>query len=392
MRKILVLFFVVILAIFQNGCSLQSPNTSGQDMLDAIARPDMNGTERYVDQWYLFHDDRIYAYLFNQDGLGEDVFLSTDLNGNDMKMISQSDDLRFAELYFIYDGYAYYYTTFHQGVKKINIETGEIFDVVDNKYLYLIPETLKDGKVIVTCENNYVDEAHVYIATLDLGSGTLSDEKILPYFGSSYYYSAENNKVYFVGSDSDNNACLYEDNSVIYTYPSDANENDFVFVQDHSIFLITSEKIIKLDILTHAVMEEKNFLNSGYRLFPSILARTHEGLAKHELTAPVCVLENPLFCSKNNAVNQFNAQTMEFTEIANIDKANYAFIQKSNQHLILTNLETTTVYDENTGEASSFASCNFGADDKNIYLMTFDGDFYSFDDQACIFKVEKITQ
>ena len=389
MKKVLALFLVILFAVSQNGCSLYASNTSGQDMLDAIARPNMNAIEQYVDNWYLFHDDRIYAYLFDQYGKGEDTFLSTDLNGNDVQIISQSDDLRYAEMYFIYDGYAYYYTTFHQGVKKINIETGEISDVVDGKYLYLIPETLKDGKVIVEYENNYLDESHVYIATLDLRSGTLSDEKILPFFGStSYYYSAENNKVYFTGSDSVGNNYLYEDNSVIYKYPSGVDENDFVFTHDHYIFLVTSGKIIQLDLVTHAVVDEKNFTNIGLRLLTSIRARNHE-FKKGELTAPVCVLENPLFCSENNTVYQFDAQSMEFTEAANIDKANYTFIQKSSHHLILTGQETTTVYDENTGEATSFASCNFGTDDKSIYLMTFDGDFYQFA-QPCSFTVEKI--
>jgi len=118
MKKFLILFIIVLSAIFQSGCSLQAANPSGQDMLDTIARPDMNAVEQYVDNWYLFHDDRIYAYLFDMNGNGEDTFFSTDLQGNDMRIISQSDKLRYAELYFIYDGYAYYYTTFDQGVRK----------------------------------------------------------------------------------------------------------------------------------------------------------------------------------------------------------------------------------------------------------------------------------
>jgi len=401
MKKFLILFIIVLSAIFQSGCSLQAANPSGQDMLDTIARPDMNAVEQYVDNWYLFHDDRIYAYLFDMNGNGEDTFFSTDLQGNDMRIISQSDKLRYAELYFIYDGYAYYYTTFDQGVKKINIETGEILDVVDDKYLYLIPETLSDGKVIAEYENNYLEEAHVYLATLDLEDGTVSSEKILPFFGiTSYYYSRDNSKVYFLGTDSENNTCLYEDSTVIYTYPADTadtadtagavnvSEDNFVFTQDNSIFLITSEKIIRLDIDSHVVVAEKDLLNNGYRLYESIRTRSHE-FKKAELTAPVCVLENPLFRSENNAVYQFDSQNMEFTEIVNIDKAYYSFIQKSSQHLILSGLDTTTVYDLNTGEASSYTSSNFGTDDENIYLMTYDGDLYQFE-EACEFTVEKI--
>jgi hypothetical protein len=359
-----------------------------QETLDSIARPDMNAVEREVDNWYLFYNDRIYVYLFDLSD-STDSFFSTDLNGNDKKIISQSEDLRFAELYLIYDNYAYYYTTYNQGIKKINIETGEIHDVIDGKYLYLIPDTIKDGKVIVEYKNNNLGEEHVYVAKLDLKSGILSDEKFLPFVGYHlYYYSGESKKVYCINSDYDDNNNVYEDNSLIYTYPSSGNDNDFVFTQDNYIFVVTTDKIIKLDINKHAIIEEKLFNNHGYTLYTSIRARNHEVMGKGELTAPICALAKPFIYSKDNSTYRFDSQTMEFKKIAEVGSA---FIQKINNYIIFQqDALSTTIYDESTGKVSSFSSSNFGVDDKSIYIMSYDGDYYYQTTDKCDFKVKKI--
>lgn len=362
-------------------------NKTEQKTLDSIARPDMNFIENYVDNWYLFYNDRIYAYLFDLDD-GTDSFFSTDLKGNNKKIISQSEDLRYAELYLIYDNYAYYYTTYNQGIKKINIETGEIHNVVEGKYLYIIPDTLKDGKVIVEYKNDNLGEAHVYVAKLDLKSGIISDEKILPFVNHLYYYSAESEKVYCIDSDNCDINKVYEDNSLIYTYPSIGNDNDFVFTQDYYIYVVTTDKIIKLDMKDHAIIEEKPYINEGYTLYTSVRDRNHQILGKVEITAPICALENPFVYSKDNSTYRFDSQTMEFKKITDIG---FAFIQKIGSNIIFQQgAISTTVYDESTGNMSSFSSCNFGVDDKSIYVMTYDGDFYYEKTDKCIFEVEKI--
>lgn len=384
MKKIVILFCITVTAILLYSCSLNLTNKPRQKILDSIARPDMNAIEQYVDNWYLFYKDRIYTYLYED---GKDSFFSTDLNGNNKKIISQSDDLRFAELYLIYDNYAYYYTTYHQGIKKINIETGEIYNVIEGKYLYLIPDTLKDGKVIVEYENNNLNDAHVYIAILDLKSGNLSDEKNLSFVGNqTYYYSMENSKAYYINTDNNYNNCLYEDNSVIYTYQSIRNNNDFVFTQDNYIFLVTTNKIIKLDINKHTIIEEKAFDNYGYGLYTSI--RNRKLMFKDgELTAPLCTLAKPFIYSKDNSTYRFDSQKMEFIKVANVG---YAFIQKIKNYILFQGITGTAIYDENTGKVSSFSSSNSGVDDKNIYIMTFDGDFYYQKSSKCDFMVKKI--
>ncbi|MBU3114531.1 hypothetical protein [Clostridium lacusfryxellense] len=389
MKKIFFMFLICAITLSTYGCGLNFENKTEQETLDFIARPDMNAVEKNVDNWYLFYNDRIYVYLFDPSD-STDSFFSTDLNGNDKKIISQSEDLRFAELYLIYDNYAYYYTTYNQGIKKINIETGKIYNVIDGKYLYLIPDTLKDGKAIVEYENNNLGEAHVYVAKLDLKSGILSDEKILPFVGTQlYYYSGESNKVYCIKTDYDNNNNVYEDNSLIYTYPSSGNDNDFVFTQDNYIFVVTTDKIIKLDINNkHTIIGEKPFNNHGYTLYTSIRARNHEVMGKVEHTAPICALAKPFVYSKDNTTYRFNSQTMEFKKIGDVGTA---FIQKINSYIIFQQgALSTTVYDESTGKVSSFSSSNFGVDDKSIYIMSYDGDYYYQTTDKCDFRVKKI--
>lgn len=385
MKKIFFIFLICGITISTYRCGLNFVNKTGQKTLDSIARPDMNAIEEHVDNWYLFYNDRIYVYLFD----GTDSFFSTNLSGNDKKIISRSEDLRFAELYLIYDNYAYYYTTYNQGIKKINIETGEIYNVIDGKYLYLIPDSLKDGKVIVEYENNNLGEAHVYVAKLDLKSGILSDEKILPFVGFHlYYYSGENNKVYFINSDNNNNNSVYEDNSLIYTYRSSVNDKDFVFTQDNYIFVVTADKIIKLNTNNHTIIEEKPFNNNGYTLYTNIHTRNHEIMGKVEYTAPICTLAKPFVYSKDNSTYRFDSKTMEFKKIADVG---FAFIQKFSDYIIFQqDALSTTIYNESTGKVSSFSSSNFGVDDKRIYIMSYDGDYYYQTTDKCYFKVKRI--
>ena len=382
-----------MIILLVSGCSNELGSSDflekevSKDTLDIIARPSMNGVHKYVDNWYLFYNDRIYVYLYGGSN-SMDEFFSTDLNGDDKKIISESLDLRLAELYLIYDNYAFYYTTYNQGIKKIDLETGEIFSVIDDTYLYLIPDTLQEGKVLVEYSNNIAGESHVFVGRLDLNSGILSDEKILPFIGrQTYSYSSERNKVYFCDSEKDLNN-IYEDNSIIYTYPSSLNNNDFAFTQDNYIYVVTNDKIIKLDIDNHKLIEEKTFINNGYSLYSSVHLRSHSFGEKVENNVPLNTLEKPFFYAEDNSTLIFDSEKMEFIKIADVG---YAFIQKINNYVIFQkNASSTSIYDENNGQIDIYSSSNFGIDDESLYMMTFTGDFYYQNSNICEFSVKKI--
>lgn len=53
--------------------------------------------------------------------------------------MASSDNLRFANMFMVYNNEMYYYTEYNRGIKKINLDNGEIKNVIDNKCFYLIP-------------------------------------------------------------------------------------------------------------------------------------------------------------------------------------------------------------------------------------------------------------
>ena len=205
--------------------------------LEDVVQPSMNISGVMTPSWYLFHNDKLFVY----DNHGDQLY-STNLLGSNKKVLASSDNLRYANMFMVYNNEMYYYTEYNRGIKKINLDNGEIKNVIDNKYFYLIPDTLNDNKVLVNYLNNYSGKSHGYLATLDLQTGLLENERKLN-FSSHYYYDINNDNVYYISDDK-----IYENNTEIYSF-KDAmyNINDFVFVQDNYIFTIIDNKIIKID-------------------------------------------------------------------------------------------------------------------------------------------------
>lgn len=399
---------ILITSTLLNGCSMlakiakESINQAMKDpeqvTLDSIARPEMNSIELQVENWYLFHNERIYVYYYDyNDG---DVFFSTNLKGRDKKVISNSEDMRLAEIQLIYNDWVYYYTTFNQGIKKVNINTGEIKNVLDDEYLHFIPDTLEDDKVLVTSLNNILGHSHIYFATLDLNTNSLFNEKKLEYISDIHYYSKKYDKVYTIDYDRDYNYTLYENGKSIYTYQGDINDNKFPFRTDEYIYILADSRLMKIDSITHELIEEKSLIDNNLKPYNSARDKGFQ-YKDGELNPSFQSTETPLFYKANKAlkINEdidvfdnkvyiFNESNMEFEVLS--DGPRYGTVQEYGDYFVIQSHLNTTVINKVSKESFMYDSSHSYIDDGELYIMTFTGDFYYQKSNICNFEVVKV--
>lgn len=77
---------------------------------------------------YFIHNDKIYSTISHNKNYnnGRDELFCIDLDGNNKKVISNSEQLQYAQFIYADGNEAYYYTTYVNCINKINLETGEI--------------------------------------------------------------------------------------------------------------------------------------------------------------------------------------------------------------------------------------------------------------------------
>ncbi|MGN0375158.1 MAG: hypothetical protein ACI4EN_06610 [Butyrivibrio sp.] len=396
-KSILILLMVIIILGVGSvgsmvGISFLAEYRSNILDLEDVVFPAMNTSVIRTPSWYFFHNDRIYVYENNEDRL-----ISATLSAKDVQTIAASENLRYADFFMVYKGEAFYYTEYNLGVKKVNLDTGEITDVVCDKYLYLMQDTLDDSKVLVNYRNNYAGKSHTYFAYLDLETGTLTNEKIIKeYSHQPYFYDINSNKVYYIGETSPGYNSIYEDNEIIYTYkitddPRFGN-SDLAFVQDGCIYAVTGSKIIKIDSVSHSVIEEKE-TDKRLNLISCVRAGGARTLGIEE--GPAYVALYPLFSLTDSVsdsegdICKFNSSTMTFEQI--IDKEDRGgFLQKYREYYILQTDTETVIYNDITGEYTIYDSDNYSLEDDYIYLMTYTGDFYHQKYDNLRFKIKKI--
>lgn len=373
--------------------------------LEKVVQPAMNNFVIMTPSWYFFHNDKIFVY----DNHGDQLY-SANLMAKNKKVIVGSDNLRYADIFMVYENEVYYYTEYNRGIKRLNLSTGKITNVVDNKYLYLIPDTLEKGNVLVNYQNNYLDEAHTYFAKLDLKTGILSDEKTLKFPSEQpYFYSKVNNRIYYIVNEKGLNN-IYEDNKIIYSYSADinlsgwrsnpnSNISDIVFVQDGYIFTIISNKIFKFDMTDYSIIELKK-LDNCYDLISSVRQAGSRTLGMKDGPAMATTLENPLFSivdkysSTDSSifkgdVYKFNSNNLSFEKKATKDNRG-GFVQKYDNYIILQTDIETVIYNEKTNKYKIYDSANYSVEDGYIYLMTYKGDFYDQQSSDLTFKIQKI--
>lgn len=382
--KIVLIILILIITLILMYLIKRKANNAVIDLKD-VAQPAMNISGQMTPSWYFFHDDKLFVY----DNHEHQLFY-TDLNCKSKNIIAKSDELRYANFFLVFDNEAYYYTEFNRGIKKINLLNGKITRIIKDKYLYLIPDTLNEGKVLATYENNYVDNSHTFIATLDLKTGELSNEKKLKYTTKQpYYYNKNNGKIYYIESSYGKNN-IYEDNNIIYTYESNTTLTDIVFAKDNYIFAIVANKIIKFNINDYSILEEKELGdNIKYSLISSVRSGGTMTLGMQEGPTNICTNNNPMFNSENSSgIYTFNTSNLTFEKI--IKNSINGFVQKYNNYYVFQSETETIIYNSDRNNYKVYKSANNNVEGGYIYMMTYTGDFYNQEYDNLTFRITKI--
>jgi hypothetical protein len=126
-------------------CKIFIPVSSEQDSMN-----------RGNDDWYFVYNNRIYAYLLGDYDINNslDVFFSIDFEGKGKKIISDSEELRLAQFYAVENGEAYYFSSYDDKNRKINLETGKI-SMTDKTYAYFPPEITAETLTNYNINANY---------------------------------------------------------------------------------------------------------------------------------------------------------------------------------------------------------------------------------------------
>jgi hypothetical protein len=390
-------FFIGFIILLLCGCSLEKQYNP--KILHSIAKPSMNQSVIRTPEWYFFSNDKMYAYTGNGGNIG---FYSFDLDGSNRKLIVddrasvQEVKVRYPYFYLVKNDEAYFYMGYDNSLKKINLNTGNVTTLVKDKFLNLIPDTLEDGKVLVTYTNNYVDKSHVYFAFLNLQTAELTEEKKFNYSViQPYYFSKNDNNIFYIDKAQSIGPTkaiynIYKDNEVIYSYEADLKDrnenanNDLVFTQDNYIFVIIYNKILKLNRDNYSILEEKD-VEDRYYLINSGSKGISRTLGTEEISTSSVTLESPIF-GKDKDIYKFNSVTMNFEKIIDNDVYN-RYVQKYENHLVIENDTQIIIYNVKTQNYKKYNASNYTVEDKYIYLMTYENDFYTSDAQ---FKVKKV--
>jgi hypothetical protein len=354
-----------------------SEYSNNNEFLHEIVKPAMNINMDMTPNWYFFHDSTLYAYIYEE---GKDNLYAVTPEKNSYttnykkKLLLTDDELRYAEFFMVYDNEVFYYTPYYRGVKALNLSTKEIRDVVKDRYLYLMLETLKDGKVTVNSCNCYIGKSHSYFATLDLKTGELTNEKKLGYAADmTTFYNKDNHKAYYILSD-DGRYDIYEDNEVIYTYDmTNVNNSNSksVFVQDKYVFAIIGDKFLKIDPTSRSLIEEQ-ILDTSLVIIPTSHDQAATSLDQEETSMSVSTL--PVLSSEGG-IYKFNPKDMSFRKI--IDTGlHVGMVQEHNGFYIFQSDGHVFLYSNILNEYKEFNSANFTAENGTLYMINYEGDFY----------------
>ncbi len=392
MKKIFLIFSLVLIMGLLTGC--YSNEEINEQLLKSIAKPSMNIDVLSTNSWYFFHEDRIYAYLPKLNprysDLKEDVHIlfSCNLDGSDVKKIYSGYDISYAKIYDLIDNELFLYSENVPGIVKINILNGEATHCIENENFSIIPNTLKNGKVLVNSIYPNFDNYYTYFAKFDINNYKISDKKLINDIIVDGYYSLNTDKFYYVKGDYNYNLNVYEkkvyeNNIIIYTYNTYNQNDNIVFTQDNYIFVVTSDKIVKIATNDYSVLEEKRIEKSDYKMVSGVLPGAATHMENIWDVTQVSTMEKPVFYdSQKRTIVEFNSESLSFDIL--VDTSEYQIGQydftpkvglKYNNYLVVQFESNTIVYNYETKKYAVFDSCNYTVEGDYIYLMTYKGDY-----------------
>ena len=246
---IVITIIIIILVGFIGIMYYKSYQEKNVDVYNTIIDADYCGNYCEKD-FYFIYDDKIYYEVGDYDK-GSKLY-KMDFDGKNNTLIASTDELKFAQFYFVHNNYAYYYTSYYRKNKKINLSNGEIIDVeIEDEY---IPLTLNNGIVNTVYNHAVAGDSYFNFAKYDLNTNneiyhtkinqSIHYEKFLDYDTGNVYHIESYNMP----------PTLYINNNAVYEF---TDKKDFLMIKDTILYMFDKDKMYKFDTTTHQIISEE---------------------------------------------------------------------------------------------------------------------------------------
>lgn len=395
-KNFLIVNLSVMLSIGSiTGCSIGNGKVTENLKLERIVKHPMNTSVMNSSKWFFFHKDRLYTY--DDSDNGEASMVSYDMHGKDKRVVAKDKRLVYPTIMLVYKDKMFYKTSYETGIMTLDLNTGDVKNFVKDHYYHILPDTLDGNEVVVEYDNNYVDKAKTVIATLNLDTGEVKDEKEMNFTADVKYLDTESMQAYYVTHSKDKSD-LYVDNEIKNTLDDDDSyvehqnnityQDNVMFVQDGYLFMLFYDRVFKIDRDTFEVIAV-NDLDNHYRPILSTHFSSAVTLGTEENDSVLAT--HPYFDvipernnldgetsgdnKKDNAIYKFNSESMKFEKI--VDKQyGTDYVEKHGDYCIFQDSFNTVIYNESTGTYATLNATDFSVEDGYIYMIEYNGDLY----------------
>lgn len=193
------------------------------------------------------------------------------LDGTNNKKLAETDELRYATFYFVYNDEAYYYTTYYSENKKINLKTGEIKSLGTNDIC--LAKTLNNGMVYSFLDNAVAEDEYSVFKKIDIKNNKTISEIKTKYSmaGDKYFFDYDGGNIYYLEDYYSKFPSIYKNNQIIYEFTEYDRYKfpkiEFIAVNSNYIYFKQNDIIYKLDIDNKSIEKElSNSLNDIKRI------------------------------------------------------------------------------------------------------------------------------
>jgi len=365
--KILILIFLIIIFSIVSIIIFKKYNKDLSVVLNEVPSCPFYETTSY----YFINNDKIYYYAQDSNLARSKIYdrlYVMNLDGSQNKKIVETDELRCATFYFVYENEAYFYTPYYSENKKINLETGKITSL-GNSDSYL-PITLKNGIVNVFENSFFSDNVYSMLKKVNLENNEVIYETRTKYNlnGAEFYFDYSGGNIYHFSETKKQLPAIYLNNDILYEFEDkNVKEIDIIANSNDYLYYRYENYIYKLNIKEKTIEAKiKNKIGNFYRISSGNNF-------------------NNYFYS-NNSIYEFDLITDTFNLVVSGIEREPDNVYVKNNKLIFTEntdnlyekkLGSVVVYDIYTKKLEQFNFINkLSFDENNMYLLIIDNQEY----------------
>lgn len=327
---------------------------------------------------HFFYGDRFYGYDRSKGAM-----YSVNMEAKDKWVNFTDRELEYADIYLVYDEMMYLYTPYDNSMRAVDVGNGVTKVLQEDSFSYILSDTISKGYVWTTYYKNEDDVRYSCMGKMSLETGDIKTELKVPSGANQpYFFDLESENVYCIVSGFTQNY-VYENEEHVFTYETGTNGNDdLIFVQDEYLFIATGSTIMKVDVTTWKVVDEKED-DTKYGIISSVdWKKVHTGM-EEEYAAHVAMY--PVFTKSDSSnIFVFDSKSMTFEEKVETE-SKVSCVQKYKEHYVINCEEEIVVYNIETGAHVVYDAVFATVQTDHIYLVVYK------DKEAKTYELKKVS-